>query len=73
MFPRAAVASVVGIGGFAGAMGGFCMNLGAGWLRESTGSYAAMFMMAGGAYLAALLAIHVLAPRLAPAQLEPQA
>ena len=32
-----------------------------------------MFMMAGGAYLAALLVIHVLAPRLAPAQLEPQA
>lgn len=73
MFPRAAVASVVGIGGFAGAMGGFCMNLGAGWLRQHTGSYAAMFMMAGGAYLAALLVIHVLAPRLAPAQLEPQA
>ena len=48
------------------------MNLGAGWLRESTGSHAAMFAMAGGAYLAALLAVHVLAPRL-PAQLEPQA
>ena len=70
MFPRAAVASVVGIGGFAGAMGGFFMNLGAGWLRQSTGSYAAMFFMAGGAYLAALLAIHVLAPRLEPARLD---
>ncbi|PBS13558.1 MFS transporter [Lysobacteraceae bacterium NML93-0792] len=70
MFPRAAVASVVGIGGFAGAMGGFFMNLGAGWLRQTTGSYAALFLMAGGAYLAALLVIHVLAPRLAPAQLD---
>ena len=70
MFPRAAVASVVGIGGFAGAMGGFFMNLGAGWLRESTGSYAAMFIMAGGAYLAALLVIHLLAPRLEPARLD---
>jgi len=70
MFPRAAVASVVGIGGFAGAMGGFFMNLGAGWLRQSTGSYAAMFIMAGGAYLAALLVIHVLAPRLEPARLD---
>ena len=70
MFPRAAVASVVGIGGFAGAMGGFFMNLGAGWLRQTTGSYAAMFMMAGGAYLAALLVIHLLAPRLEPAQLD---
>ncbi len=70
MFPRAAVASVVGIGGFAGAMGGFFMNLGAGWLRQTTGSYAALFLMAGGAYLAALLVIHVLAPRLAPAPLD---
>lgn len=70
MFPRAVVASVVGIGGFAGAMGGFFMNLGAGWLRGYTGSYAAMFFMAGGAYLAALLAIHVLAPRLEPARLD---
>lgn len=70
MFPRAAVASVVGIGGFAGAMGGFFMNLGAGWLRQTTGSYAALFLMAGGAYLAALLVIHVLAPRLEPAPLD---
>lgn len=70
MFPRAAVASVVGIGGFAGAMGGFFMNLGAGWLRQTTGSYAALFLMAGGAYLGALLVIHVLAPRLEPAQLD---
>ena len=34
MFPRRVVGSVVGIGGFAGAMGGFLMNLGAGWLKD---------------------------------------
>ncbi|MGE5811500.1 MAG: MFS transporter, partial [Ignavibacteria bacterium] len=46
MFPRKAVGSVVGIGGFAGAMGGVFMNLGAGWLRENTGSYEIMFAIA---------------------------
>ncbi len=36
MFPRKAVGSVVGIGGFAGAMGGFFMNLGAGRLEAES-------------------------------------
>ena len=69
MFPRKAVASVVGIGGFAGAMGGFFMNLGAGWLRENTGSYAIMFAIAGVIYLVALLIIHIIVPKLEPAEL----
>ena len=69
LFPRNAVGSVVGIGGFAGAMGGFCMNLGAGWLKQHTGSYAVMFVIAGCAYLAALAALHLLSPRLEPAKL----
>jgi ACS family hexuronate transporter-like MFS transporter len=70
MFPRSMVGSIVGIGGFFGAMGGFIMNLGAGWLRQNTGSYAVMFILAGCAYFTALLVIHVLAPRLEPVQLE---
>lgn len=70
MFPRKAVASVVGIGGFAGAMGGFCMNLGAGWLKQHTGSYVLMFVLAGFAYLTALLVIHLLVPKLKPIELE---
>ncbi|HEX5222804.1 MAG TPA: MFS transporter [Verrucomicrobiae bacterium] len=70
MFPRKAVASVVGIGGFAGAIGGFVMNLGAGWLKQHTGSYVAMFTIAGFAYLVALLVIHLFVPRLEPAKLE---
>lgn len=69
MFPRKAVGSVVGIGGFAGAMGGFVVNLFAGWLKQHTGSYASMFAIAGGAYLVALLIIHALVPRLEPARL----
>lgn len=70
MFPRKAVASVVGIGGFAGAMGGFLMNLGAGWLKKHTGNFATMFVIAGSAYLAALLVIHLLVPKLKPVELK---
>jgi ACS family hexuronate transporter-like MFS transporter len=69
MFPKRAVGSVVGFGGFAGAMGGFLMNLGAGWFRENQGSYTTMFMVAGVAYLVAIAAMHLLAPRLEPARL----
>lgn len=70
MFPRKAVGSVVGIGGFAGAMGGFLMNLGAGWLKQNTGSYEVMFMIAGFAYLVALLIMHLLVPKLEPAKIS---
>jgi ACS family hexuronate transporter-like MFS transporter len=70
MFPRKAVASVVGIGGFAGAMGGFFMNLGAGWLKQNTGSYEIMFAIAGVVYLLALLIMHLLVPKLEPAEIE---
>ena len=70
MFPKRAVGSVVGFGGFAGAMGGFLMNLGAGWFRENQGSYVSMFMIAGVAYSVAIAVMHLLAPRLEPAQLR---
>jgi len=70
MFPRKAVGSVVGIGGFFGAMGGFLMNLGAGWLKQNTGGYSVMFVIAGLAYLAAILVMHLLAPKLEVAQVE---
>ena len=70
MFPRKAVGSVVGIGGFAGAMGGFFMNLGAGWLKENTGSYEIMFAIAAVVYLIALGIMHLIVPKLEPAELE---
>jgi ACS family hexuronate transporter-like MFS transporter len=71
MFPRHTVASIVGIGGFCGAMGGFIMNLTAGSIRDNTGSFAVVFLVAGLAYFAALLIIHLCAPRLEP--INPQA
>jgi ACS family hexuronate transporter-like MFS transporter len=70
MFPRYAVGSVVGIGGFAGAAGGYLMNRGAGRLKDMTGNYFAMFAIAASAYLIALFIIHMLVPRLKPVEIE---
>jgi ACS family hexuronate transporter-like MFS transporter len=69
MFPRYAVGSVVGIGGFAGAMGGYLMNRGAGRLKDMTGNYIVMFGIAASAYVTALLIIHLLVPRLKPVEI----
>jgi len=69
-FPRRAVGSVVGIGGMAGAVGGMLISLVVGKILESTGSYVPVFIIAASAYLLALLVIHLLAPRLEPANLE---
>jgi ACS family hexuronate transporter-like MFS transporter len=71
LFPRRAVASVVGIGGFAGAVGGMLISTLVGLLLEATGSYVPVFLMAGFAYLFALLVVHLLVPRMQPAELEP--
>jgi len=67
MFPRQAVGSVVGIGGMAGALGGATMAVATGYILQSTGqNYSIVFMIAGTAYLVALLVIHLLAPNLEP-------
>jgi ACS family hexuronate transporter-like MFS transporter len=71
MFPRRAVASVVGIGGFAGAMGGVLFQRLTGLILEATGSnYAIVFAICGSAYVLALLIMHLLVPRLEPANLD---
>ena len=70
MFPRQTVASVVGIGGFAGAFGGMGMSYFAGSQLQSTGSYGTIFLLAGSAYLVSLLCVHLLAPRLEPAPFD---
>jgi len=70
LFPRAAVASVVGVGGFAGAVGGMLIANFVGFLLQATGSYVPVFLVAGSAYLLALAVVHTLTPRLEPAQLS---
>ncbi len=69
MFPREAVGTVVGFGGKAGALGGMLIAKLTGYLLETTGSYLPVFLIAGSAYLTALLVIHLLAPRLERVQL----
>ena len=69
MFPRQAVGSIVGLGGMGGAIGGMYMATAAGFLLHLTGSYHVLFIVAGSAYLAALLVVHSLAPRLKPVNL----
>jgi MFS transporter, ACS family, hexuronate transporter len=63
-FPRSSVASVMGIGGAAGAVGGMLMSTYVGQVLETVGSYAPVFVWAGSAYLIALAIIHLLVPRL---------
>jgi ACS family hexuronate transporter-like MFS transporter len=69
MFPRGAVASVVGLGGMAGAISGIFIAGVTAAILEWTGSYVPIFAMASVAYLVALACIHLLSPRLAPARL----
>jgi ACS family hexuronate transporter-like MFS transporter len=69
MFPRHAVGSVVGFGGMAGAVGGMLIAKLTGYVLQATGSYVPVFLIAGCTYLVALVIVHLLAPRLAPARL----
>lgn len=66
MFPAKAVASVVGIGGMAGAIGGMLIAKIVGYFLQWTGSYTVPFAIAGSAYLIALAFLQTFAPRLEP-------
>ena len=70
LFPRRAVGSVVGIGGMAGAVGGMLIAKVVGYVLQWTGSYMPVFMIAGSAYLVALLFVHLLSGTGEPVQVE---
>jgi len=70
MFPKRAVASVTGIGGMAGAVGGILIARVAGLLLQHFAAlekielgYGILFIICGSAYLVAWLIMHLLAPR----------
>jgi MFS transporter, ACS family, hexuronate transporter len=77
MFPKKTVASVTGIGGMAGAVGGILIARLAGLLFDhykalgkiQTGYYI-MFIICGVAYVMAWLIMHFLAPKMKPVNLE---
>ncbi len=73
MFPQQAVASVVGLAGMAGAVGGMLIAKTVGYILQTTGSYVLPFLIAGAAYLVAMAVIQVLTPQLEPARVGPEA
>ena len=70
LFPSRAVGSVVGIGGMAGALGGMLIAQIVGHVLQWTNSYMIPFFIAASAYLVAILIIHLLSPKLEPAEIE---
>jgi sugar phosphate permease len=66
-FPRRMVGSVTGLGGTAGWLGTSIFATLVGLVLGRWGSYVPLFIVAGSAYLLAVLVIHLLAPRLDPA------
>lgn len=73
MFPKKAVASVIGLGGMAGSLGGMCFPIISGRLLDKftaagnvTAGYAILFTICGSAYLVAFAIHHALAPKFEP-------
>jgi ACS family hexuronate transporter-like MFS transporter len=69
LYPRRSVATVAGLGGAAGAVGGILIAQATGWTLQLTGSYAPIVLYAGIAYLLAFAVIHLLVPKMGPAPL----
>ncbi len=66
MFPKRAVGSVIGLGGFCGGIGGMIMAKSTGLVLDATGgSYTLIFAACTVTYFLAVLAVHLLAPKLA--------
>jgi MFS transporter, ACS family, hexuronate transporter len=71
MFPRSAVGSVVGVGACCGSVAMMFFGLFIGFVLEITkGNYTPVFLLAGTAYLLAIVLIQLLAPRLEVARLN---
>ena len=68
VFPKKAIASVVGIGGMVGAIAGLLADYGLGQVLHSSGpsGYFFAFLVAGLMYIIALIAIHLLTPKMIP-------
>jgi ACS family hexuronate transporter-like MFS transporter len=71
IFPKRAVGSIVGIGGAAGGIGGFFISNIVGWiLNVDANNYLPIFVVAGTSYLAALLIMHLLVPKIEHIQMS---
>jgi ACS family hexuronate transporter-like MFS transporter len=66
IFPKKAIGSVAGFGGFAGAVGGAIIAFSIGKILQNIGidGYSIPFAIAGSGYLIALLIVHLLVPKI---------
>ena len=69
MFPKRVVGSVVGLGSFAGSVGGMIFLTSAGYIVQATGSYMILFIICGSAYLTALGLMSLLTANVKPVDL----
>jgi MFS transporter, ACS family, hexuronate transporter len=66
MFPKRAVGSAIGLGGFMGGIGGMIMAKSTGLVLDATGgNYTIIFAICTTVYFIAVAAIHLLSPKLA--------
>ena len=72
LFPDNSLGTVTGIGATLGLLGGSVMLEVSGWVLTLTHHYWPMFAYASVAYLAGLLLMHLLTPRLGPGQTSPE-
>ncbi|MFH0759961.1 MAG: MFS transporter [Bacteroidota bacterium] len=72
VFPKKAIASVVGIGGMVGAVSGIVANLALGKVLTNAGreGYVYAFLVAGCVYLVALGVVHLIMPKMTPAKIK---
>jgi len=75
MFPKRALASVIGLGGMLGSVGGILVQHYTGKVLDRFGAagYTILFAMCGSAYLIAFALNHALAPRFEPINVESDA
>jgi ACS family hexuronate transporter-like MFS transporter len=66
LFPKQAVASVVGLGGMFGSIASMIFAQSAGFILQTTGSYWVLFLIAACAYPLALIVMHTVLPRMTP-------
>jgi MFS transporter, ACS family, hexuronate transporter len=70
MFPKRAVGSAIGLGGFMGGIGGMIMAKSTGLVLDATGgNYTIIFAVCTMVYFIAVAVIHMLSPKLARAEI----
>jgi ACS family hexuronate transporter-like MFS transporter len=70
IFPKKAVATVTGLSGFAGAVGGTIASPVVGLVLESTNSYFLILSVAGFSYLTAWLILKIMIRKIEPVSIK---